>query len=181
MRRRCCRTAKRLLTMRSSRARGDMRDGRSHTISQRRGRLPAHAEQADVPGDLARNHARRRHRLAAEHEPRRPIARPLHQSRRASSCHRRGGAASIGSTARARRCRRASRLGPRRRQCRRTPRSIRQVTRTQPSALHRQREPPRHDRGPCALHLHVRHDRPAQGRQRQPRAAACSGATGSPG
>ena len=71
---------------------------------RRQGRhgLPADAEPAGIPGDLARHHPRRRRGGAAQHQPDRPGARPLHQRGRAEAHHRRrrdAAGAAIGAAA----------------------------------------------------------------------------------
>ena len=56
---------------------------------QGRDGLPADAEPAGIHGGLDRHHPRRRRRGADQHQPGRPLARPLHRHRRAEAHHRR--------------------------------------------------------------------------------------------
>ncbi len=136
--------------------------------AQGRHGLPADAEPAGIPGDLARHHAGRRRRGAAQHQPDRHGARPLHQRRRAQAHHRRRRAVRSLATARAsHHHQRRQDLAARRR--RRQLPAHRPRGRGPSRRRARGRGPPHaHHRGPRALHLHVGHDRPAEGRQHQP-------------
>ena len=134
--------------------------------AQGRHGLPADAGAAGIPGDLGRHHARRRRGCAPQHPPDRDGAGPLHQRRHPEAHHRRRGIARIaGERARPYRRRRED-LAPRR--CRRqfSPASIARSTAFPATTSRPPIFRPDH-RGPRALHLHIGHDRPAEGRQHE--------------
>ena len=168
-RRRCCRPTRPSaigeLTERSNRyARWATREG----TRKGRHRLPADAEPAGIHGDLARHHARRRRGGAAQHQSDRAGAGALHQRRHAEACDRGGRTAGQFDSARAASDGDADRSGcmatRRRSQPRIDPRGRRPVRRRAPGS----RASRAHHRGPRALHLHLRHHRPAEGGEHQP-------------
>ena len=168
-RRRCCPTASASAIASSPSARTAIRAGRWAESRQGRGRLPADAEPAGIHGDLARHHARRRRRGAAQHQSDRPLARPLHRHRRRpSTSSSRPSCSSRSDTARPLLQEQRRRSGCTATAQPKYPRIDRAIEALSGGRLAAARAPPAHHRGPRALHLHVRHHRPAQGRQHQP-------------
>ena len=155
---------------RTHRARASLRPlGARSRPRQRRRRRPDDAEPAGIHGDLARPCQRRRRRFAHQHQSARPRARPLRRYRRTEARHRR--------------CRACRRVPFRERASREPPENL--VARQRRFRTHRRsgrailgraadagRASRGDDRGPRAADLHIRHHRPAQGRQCQPPAAA---------
>ena len=134
---------------------------------QRRHGLPDDAEPAGISHALARHHACRRRGGAAQHQFDRHGAGVLHQRGRAEAHHRRSRiAASIRNCARKRQRRRHA-LAARRGRCQPAAPRLRRRGLFRRHAG-RGRALRAHHRGPRAVHLHIRHHRPAQGRQYEP-------------
>ena len=140
-------------------------------IRQGRRGLPDDAQSPGISGDLDGLGARRRGVGADQHQSDRPLARPLRRHRRRQGGDRRGlSAAAVRRRARASR-RRPRRFRPWRRRGRRTARRRRGRDLQRGSAC-RARASRADDRRQRALHLHLGHDRIAQGRAHHPFARA---------
>ena len=146
-----------------------MRAGRSREgIAQGDVVVPRHGELPGLSRDLARHHARRRGRGAGQHQPRR---RGAGCTRSASwrRAHVIVGATLAGAVAairpQLRRCTHAGCMARASTVFRGSTRTIGRVAGRHAAAA--ERAPPSLAR-PRALYLHLGHDRPAQGRQRQP-------------
>ena len=165
-RRRCSPTASASPIASSPRANRYARWALAQGVAQGRHRLPADAEPAGIPGALARRHAGRRGGGAAQHQPGRPRSRIASTS--SSPRHIIVAAELLGVRHRAR----LHLAGNARSGCMARPTPISPRIDREVDALRRRRwRPPSaaaHHRGPRALHLHVGHHRPAQGRQHQP-------------
>ena len=136
---------------------------------QRRRRRPDDAEPAGIHGDLARARQRRRRRFAHQRQSARRRARPLRRYRRAEARHRRCRACRrvpFGEHAAREPC---ENLVARQRGFRTHRWSSRTILGRAADADGASRGD---DRRPRGADLHVRHHRPAQGRQCQPPAAA---------
>ena len=138
---------------------------------QRRNRLPDDAEPAGIYSDLAWPHQRRRRRCADQHPAARALARALHRYRGAAAHDRRRGICRRFAT-RPRSSDRPKNLDARRRQRRRMRAHRLRRRAIFGRAADRRAAPPGNDRRSGVVDLHLRHDRPAEGRQCQPPAAA---------
>ena len=147
---------------------------------QGRHRLPADAEPARIPGDLARRHPRRRRGGAAQHQPDRARRSPI-ASTWSTPKHIIVDAELLAAlqsaqphlTANAKIWLHGDAAAD-------LPRIDREIEGLSGDAARGQRAPRAHHRGPRAVHLHVGHHRPAQGRQHQPLPADARDATPSP-